>query len=170
MLSSDVTGKELPPGRTGTCKGVLRWPPSTCQSCWPPKVLVVLSILGDPDLESPRARTPMLKEGGTVDLCVWGHSSQLLPQESCLTAPQGTQDTHSSWPLSPLSSLRAWRNWPFWSVIFLIEPGTWISYALRIGFVCQKYFFIVCICLHVYFCSSMYNTHMHECQRTTFGS
>lgn len=165
MLSSDVTGKELPPGRTGTCKGVLRWPPSTCQSCWPPKVLVVLSILGDPDLESPRARTPMLKErplfsaltSGELPHCSSGDTGHplLMAFVSSFLFKSMKELTFLVWNFSN----RTW-NLNMWA----------FSYALRIGFVCQKYFFIVCICLHVYFCSSMYNTHMHECQRTTFGS
>lgn len=121
--------------KSRNCKGVTKHLPEQLQSCWPPSVLVLLSIVGDPDLESPRAQTPVLKEGGTVDLYGWGHSSQHLPQESCLTAPQGTQDTHSSWSLSPLSSLRARRNWPFWSITLLIEPRTWIggSFLMSLG-------------------------------------
>lgn len=155
------------------CPGmVTKHLPEQLQSCWPPNVLFVLSVLGDLDLESPRAQTPTLKEGGTVDLCGWGHSSQHLPQESCLTAPQGTQDTHSSWSLSPLSLFKSMKELTFLACNFsnrVWNLNMWaFSYALRIGFVCQKYFLIVCICLHVYLCSSMYSTHMHE--RTTFGS
>lgn len=84
---------------------VTRYLPEQLQSCCPPSLVVLLSILGDPDPGESQSSEPKCKVGSTVDLC--GHS----PSSSNMDLPQGTLDVCSSCSLSPSFLFKSMKDY-----------------------------------------------------------
>lgn len=150
MPSSEVTGKELSQGRAGTCKGV--WNGHQAPARAVTELLSTQCVGPVVSTRWPRPwrvqeLSPKHKEGGTGPVWMRPLFLQHWPQGSCLTAPQGTLDTHSSCSLSASFVFKSMKELTFlacnsfdraWNLYFLLPGNMWeFSYALRVGFMCK---------------------------------